>query len=80
MLEVNYKAIHTLIPYENNSRSHSERQIQQIVDSIQEFGFTNPILIDENDGVIAGHGRIEAAEMLQMESVPTIMLLSLIHI
>tara|TARA_R110002050_G_scaffold40201_1_gene98333 strand:+ start:29 stop:1273 length:1245 start_codon:yes stop_codon:yes gene_type:complete len=74
MLQVTYKAIHTLIPYENNSRTHSEDQIQQIVDSIKEFGFTVPISIDENDGVIAGHGRIDAAKIVGMTEIPTIML------
>ena len=61
MLELTYRAINTLTPYSNNSRTHTNKQIKQIADSIEEFGFTNPILVDENDGVIAGHGRIEAA-------------------
>ena len=63
-----------LTPYENNSRTHSSKQVQQIADSIEQFGFTNPILIDENNGVIAGHGRLEAAEKLGINEVPCIVL------
>ena len=63
-----------LIPYVNNSRTHSDQQIKQIAASIKEFGFTNPILIDESNGVIAGHGRIEAAGKLGMDEVPCIVL------
>jgi ParB family chromosome partitioning protein len=74
MLQVTYKAIHTLTPYENNSRTHSEDQIKQIVASVREFGFTNPILIDENQCIIAGHGRLLAAELLGIDEVPTITL------
>lgn len=74
MLQVTYKAIHTLTPYENNSRTHSENQIKQIVASVREFGFTNPILIDENQCIIAGHGRLLAAELLGIDEVPTITL------
>ena len=61
-----------LIPYENNSRTHDETQIKQIVNSITEFGFTNPILIDENKNIIAGHGRLMAAKFMDMNKVPTI--------
>jgi ParB-like chromosome segregation protein Spo0J len=74
MLELTYRAINTLTSYSNNSRTHNNKQIKQIADSIEEFGFTNPILIDENNGVIAGHGRIEAAKTLNIEEVPTITL------
>lgn len=63
-----------LIPYANNSRTHSEEQVAQIAASIREFGFTNPILIDEADGIIAGHGRVLAARKLGMEEVPCIRL------
>lgn len=73
-MQVVYKNVETLNPYGNNSRTHSEDQIDQIVASINEFGFTNPILIDEGDVIIAGHGRLEAAKHLGMEEVPTIML------
>ena len=69
-----YKATSALIPYVGNSRTHSEAQVKQIAASIQEFGFTNPILIDENDGIIAGHGRILAAAMVGEIKVPCIVL------
>ena len=59
-----------LLPYANNARTHSADQIAQVAASIKEFGFTNPILIDENNVIIAGHGRLEAAKMLGMETVP----------
>lgn len=63
-----------LLPYARNSRTHSEAQIQQIASSIQEFGFTNPILIDENNQIIAGHGRLAAAHLLKIKEVPCIRL------
>jgi ParB-like nuclease domain len=71
-LNIIYKDVESLIPYENNSRTHSEFQIKQIIESIQEFGFTNPILLDGENGVIAGHGRLQAAKELGIEQVPTI--------
>ena len=61
-----------LKPYANNARIHDEQQVKQIVNSIKEFGWTNPILIDENNNIIAGHGRIMAAKILKLESVPCI--------
>src|SRR5574343_482849 len=61
-----------LIPYVNNARTHSETQINQIAASIKEFGFNNPILTDGKNGIIAGHGRLQAALKLGLESVPTI--------
>jgi len=76
-MQVVYKNVETLNPYGNNSRTHSEDQIDQIVASINEFGFTNPILIDEGDVIIAGHGRLEAAKHLGLEEVPTITLAGL---
>ncbi|WP_066018758.1 ParB/Srx family N-terminal domain-containing protein [Endozoicomonas atrinae] len=66
-----------LIPYINNSRIHSDDQVLQICSSIKEFGFTNPVLIDEENGVIAGHGRIMAAKKLGMDKVPCIILAGL---
>jgi DNA modification methylase len=63
-----------LIPYARNSRTHSDEQIAQIMASIKEFGFTNPILIDEDGQIIAGHGRTVAAQRLQMKAVPCIRL------
>jgi len=74
MLEINYRKSGDLIPYINNSRTHSEQQVQQVASSIKEFGFTNPILIDEDSGIIAGHGRLLAAQKLGLDEVPTITL------
>ena len=76
-LKISYKLTEDLIPYVNNSRTHSEQQITQVASSIKEFGFTNPILIDEVDGIIAGHGRLMAAKKLGMNEVPTITLVGL---
>ncbi len=73
-LEVAYIATTDIIPYTNNPRTHSEKQITQIAASIKEFGFNNPILLDERNGVVAGHGRLAAAEKLGMTLVPTITL------
>lgn len=63
-----------LIPYAANSRTHSEEQVNQIAASIKEFGFNNPVLIDEQNGIIAGHGRVLAANKLGLDEVPTICL------
>jgi ParB-like chromosome segregation protein Spo0J len=64
----------TLIPYARNARTHSEQQVAQIAGSIQEFGFNNPVLIDAENGIIAGHGRVMAANLLKLERVPCIRL------
>lgn len=74
MLEIIYKNIDDLIPYVNNTRTHSEEQVKQIASSIKEFGFTNPVLIDEQSGLIAGHGRVMGAKKLGLKEVPTITL------
>jgi ParB family transcriptional regulator, chromosome partitioning protein len=63
-----------LIPYAGNTRTHDEKQVAQVAASIKEFGFTNPILVDGENGIIAGHGRLLAAQKLGMESVPCIKL------
>lgn len=63
-----------LKPYARNARTHSKKQIGQIARSIKKFGFTNPVLIDEEDRIIAGHGRIEAAKSLGMTQVPVLLL------
>jgi len=63
-----------LIPYARNSRTHSDEQVAQIASSIREFGFTNPVLIDGNDGIIAGHGRVLGARKLGMDAVPCVRL------
>lgn len=61
-----------LIPYINNARTHDEAQVKQIASSIKEFGFNNPVLIDENCSIIAGHGRLQAAQLLGLKEVPII--------
>lgn len=66
------KKVKDLIPYINNSRTHSDEQVTQVAASIKEFGFTNPILIDSDGGIIAGHGRLMAAKKLGLEQVPCI--------
>lgn len=63
-----------LIPYARNSRTHSPEQVKQVANSIKEFGFTNPVLIDGDNGIIAGHGRVMAAQFLELEQVPCIRL------
>jgi ParB-like chromosome segregation protein Spo0J len=71
-LKIEYRSTKDLIPYVNNSRTHDENQVLQIASSIKEFGFTNPILVDNDKGVIAGHGRLQAAKLLNIDSVPVI--------
>lgn len=66
------KKVSELIPYANNARIHSEQQVKQIAASIQEFGFINPVIIDKSNGIIAGHGRVMAAELLGIEEVPCV--------
>ena len=61
-----------LKPYERNAKIHSEEQVKKIADSIKEFGFVNPVLIDRGYNIIAGHGRVMAAKKLEMESVPCV--------
>ena len=73
-LEIVEVPIEDLIPYANNARTHSDEQVAQIAASIKEFGWTNPILTDGENGIIAGHGRLAAARKLKMATVPTIML------
>lgn len=60
------RPVSSLAPYANNPRTHTKKQIRQIAESIREFGWTNPVLIDGNDNVIAGHGRIEALNFLEL--------------
>jgi DNA modification methylase len=68
------KPIDTLIPYNNNARTHSKKQIKQIAASIEKFGFTNPVLVDENDTILAGHGRVAAARLLGLKKVPVVLI------
>jgi ParB-like chromosome segregation protein Spo0J len=70
--EIVHKSIADLIPYANNARTHSDTQVAQIAASIKEFGFTNPILLDGSNGIIAGHGRLMAVRKLGMDTVPCI--------
>lgn len=74
MIQITEKLVSELIPYANNSRTHSDEQVAQIAASIKEFGWTNPILIDGENSIIAGHGRLMAARKLGYEKVPTIQL------
>lgn len=65
-------AVESVVPYERNARTHSPKQVEQIAASIREFGFTNPLLIDGADRLIAGHGRLEAARVLGLAEVPAV--------
>lgn len=71
-MQVSQTEIKDLIPYASNSRTHSDEQVAQIAASIKEFGFNNPILLDGDKGIIAGHGRLLAARKLSLDKVPTI--------
>jgi DNA modification methylase len=71
-LAVHYRPVQSLIPYARNARTHSPEQVAQIAASIREFGWTNPILLDGDQGVIAGHGRLLAARQLGLAEVPCI--------
>ena len=71
-LQIHYKNIEDLIPYARNSRMHNETQVAQIAASIKEFGWRNPVLVDGNNGIIAGHGRVLAARKLGITEIPTI--------
>lgn len=73
-MEIINKKTNELKPYENNSRTHDENQIKQICESIKEYGWTNPVLIDEKGMIIAGHGRVEAGKKLDIKEVPCIVL------
>jgi ParB-like chromosome segregation protein Spo0J len=69
-----FVAASQLRPYPKNARTHSKKQIRQIADSIKRFGFTNPLLISDDNEIVAGHGRLEAAKLLGMEDVRTVRL------
>jgi DNA modification methylase len=71
-MQVTQTPVSEIIPYANNSRTHSEEQVAQIAASIREFGFNNPVLLDGDKGIIAGHGRVLAARKLGLDTVPTI--------
>lgn len=76
-LKIEYRDIGSLIPYARNSRTHSDEQVVQIAASIKEFGWTNPVLIDETGSIIAGHGRVLAGRKLGIDKVPCIVLAGL---
>lgn len=71
-LQVVYQKTESLKPNANNARTHSKQQIRQIADSIKAFGFTNPVLLDDTNTIIAGHGRASAAKLLGIPEIPTI--------
>ena len=71
-MKIEQRKVDSLIPYVNNSRKHSDEQVAQIAASIKEFGWTNPILVDGKNGIIAGHGRLMAARKLGMVEIPVI--------
>jgi DNA modification methylase len=71
-MQVEYRPVEALVPYARNARTHSAGQVAQIARSIEAFGFTNPVLVDGEGGIIAGHGRVLAARQLGMETVPVI--------
>jgi hypothetical protein len=73
-LFIEYKSPSALTPFARNARTHSKRQVRQIAESIRMFGFNNPVLIDTNNRIIAGHGRVEAARILGMDRIPTVCL------
>lgn len=73
-LSIIYRSVNTLALYDNNAKIHNSEQVQAIARSISEFGFTNPILIDEAGEIIAGHGRLMAARLAGMDKVPCIVL------
>lgn len=72
MPQIEQVDVSILIPYARNSRTHSDEQVAQIAASIKEFGFTNPVLIDDENVIIAGHGRVLAAQRMGLDQVPAI--------
>ena len=74
VLAVIYRPVGELVPYARNARTHSQEQVAQIAASMREFGFTNPVLVDGAGGIIAGHGRVLAAQQLGLQEVPCIRL------
>src|ERR1700734_657632 len=76
-LKIAYLPLDRLRPAANNARTHSKKQLKTIARSIERFGFVNPVLISDEDEIIAGHGRVEAAKMLGLRKVPTVRLSNL---
>src|SRR6267143_642934 len=73
-LSVVYQDVNALKPRTTNPRTHSKKQITQIASAIRRFGFTNPVLVDDTNGIVAGHGRVEAAKAVGLDQVPTVRL------
>ena len=73
-LSIVYQAVDSLKPRSTNPRTHSKKQIGQIASAIRRFGFTNPVLVDDANGIVAGHGRVEAAKAVGLDQVPTVRL------
>ena len=71
-MQIEMRPVGALVPYVNNSRTHNDAQVAQLAASIREFGWTNPVLVDGENGIIAGHGRVMAARLLGLEEVPVI--------
>ena len=67
-MKIEMTSVGTLKPYAGNARTHSKKQVRQIAKSIERFGFCNPVLIDDERRIIAGHGRVEAAKLLKLIS------------
>ncbi len=72
--KIEWESVEKLIPYAKNARTHSDEQVAQIAGSIKEFGFNNPVLVDKDNSIIAGHGRVLAARKLGMDKVPVVIL------
>src|SRR5882757_3840154 len=73
-LSIEYRSISQLSPRANNPRTHSKKQINQIANAIRRFGFTNPVLVDDANGIVAGHGRVQGAKAVGLVQVPTVRL------
>lgn len=71
---IDYRSVSSLTPARRNARTHSRKQIRQIATSIERFGFTNPVLVDDEGSIIAGHGRVAAAKLLGMDQIPVVAL------
>src|SRR5258706_12006630 len=74
VLSIVYQAVSALKPRATNPRNHSKKKIAQIANAIRRFGFTNPVLVDDTNGIVAGHGRVEAAKIVGLDQVPTVRL------
>ena len=73
-MNIVYKSLKTLKPYKKNAKKHNKEQVERIANSIKEFGFTQPVIVDKNNCVVAGHGRILGAKKAGLKQVPTVML------